>query len=123
MQKQQTYHEQHQSQYQQPAAQHLPILQSPNQKKSVLKSQYAMHQREQLKSNHQDQQKGNKKGVSKTNKETLVTQKKNVIIFGDSIPKGINTRLLKKKLIKSKAACKFFPGVTSKDFVHYIKPI
>ena len=95
-----------------------------------------MHQREQLKSNHQDQQKGNKKEVSETNqenessltvpgersyKETLITQKKNVIIFGDSIPKGINTRLLNKKLIKSKAICKFFPGATSKDFVHYIR--
>ena len=96
-----------------------------------------MHQREQLKSNHQDQQKKNKKEVSKTNqeneslltvpgersyKETLITQKKNVIIFGDSIPKGINTRLLNKKLIKSKAVCKFFSGVTSKDFVRYVKP-
>ena len=90
-QKQQTDHQQHQSQHQQPTAQHLPILQSPNQQNSVLKSQYAMHQREQLKSNHQDQQKGNKKEVSKTNqeneslltvpgdrsyKETLITQKK-----------------------------------------------
>ena len=135
--KQQTYHQQHQSQCQQLAAQYLTILQSPNQQNSALKSQYAMYQREQLKSNHQDQQKGNKQEVSKTNreneslltvpgersyKETLITQKKNVIIFGDSIPKGINTRLLNEKLIKSKAACKFFPGATSKDFVHYIKP-
>ena len=31
-------------------------------------------------------------------------------------------RLLKKKLIKSKVVSKFFPGATSKDFVHYIKP-
>ena len=136
MQKQQTSHQQHQSQYQQPAAQHLPILQSPNQQNSVLKSQYAMHQKEQLKSNHQDQQKGSKKEVFKTNqeneslltvpgersyKETLITQK-NVIIFGDSIPKGINTRLLNIKFKKSKAVCKFFPGATSKDFGHYIKP-
>ena len=29
---------------------------------------------------------------------------------------------LNKKLIKSKAVCKFFLGATSKDFVHYIKP-
>ena len=56
MQKQQTSHQQHQSQCQQPAALHLPILQPTNQQNSVLKSQYAMHQREQLKSNHQDQQ-------------------------------------------------------------------
>ena len=91
MQKQHTYHQQHQSQYQQPVAQHLHILKSSNLQNSVLKSQYAMHQREQLKSNHQDQQKGNKKEVSKTNqetesllavpggrsyKETLITQRK-----------------------------------------------
>ena len=49
-------------------------------------------------------------------------QRKNVIIFGNSIPKGINAQPLNKKLIKSKAVCKFFPGATSKDFVHYIKP-
>ena len=93
--------------------------------------------REQLKSNHQDQQKGDKKEISETNqeneslltvpgkrsyKETLIAQKKNVIIFGDSIPKGINTRLLNKKLIKSKAVCNFFPGAISKDFIDYIKP-
>ena len=58
MKKRQTYH---QSQYQQPAAQHLPILQSPNQQNSVFKSQFPIHQREQLKSNPQTQQKGNKK--------------------------------------------------------------
>ena len=45
-----------------------------------------------------------------------------MVIFGDSIPRGINMRLLKKKLIKSKVVSKFFPGATSKDFVHYIKP-
>ena len=55
-------------------------------------------------------------------KDALITQKKNVVTFGDSIPKGINTWLLNKKLIKSKVVCKFFSGATSKDFVHYIKP-
>ena len=38
MQKQESYHQQHQSQYQQPAAQHLPFLQSPHQQNSLLKS-------------------------------------------------------------------------------------
>ena len=91
MQKQRTSHQQHESQYQQPAPQYLPIVQPTNQENSGLKSQYAMHQREQLKSNHQDQQKGNKREVSETNqeneslltvpgersyKETLITQKK-----------------------------------------------
>ena len=41
MQKQQTNRQQHQSQYQQPAVQHLPILQSPHQQNSLLESQYA----------------------------------------------------------------------------------
>ena len=44
IQKQQTYHQQHQSQHQQPAAQYLPILQSTNQQNCFLKSQYVMHQ-------------------------------------------------------------------------------
>ena len=52
MQKQQTNHQQRQWQYQQPAAQHLPILQSPHQQNSLLKCQYAMRQGEQLKSKH-----------------------------------------------------------------------
>ena len=55
-------------------------------------------------------------------KDTLITQKKNVVIFGDSMSKGINTRLSNKKLIKPKVVCKFFPRATSKDLVHYIKP-
>ena len=128
MQKQQTNNQQHQSQYQQPVAQHLPILQLPHQQNSLLKSQYAMYQREQLKSKHQAQQMEHEKEVSKTvpgercHKDTIITQKKNVVIFGDSIPKGINKRLFNKKLIKTKVVGKFFPGATSKDFVHYIKP-
>ena len=131
MQKQQTSRQQHQSQCQHPAAQNLPIPQPTNQQNSALKSQYAMHQREQLKSNHQDQQKGNKKDVSETNqeneslltvpgersyKQTLNTQKRNVIIFGDSIPKRINTGLLNKKFIKSKAVFKFFFWCNIKRF-------
>ena len=82
--------------------------------------------------------KENKKEVSKTSqekeslllshvkessyKDTLTKQKKNAVIFGHSILKGINTRVLNKKLLKSKVYCKFFPGATSNDFVHYIKP-
>ena len=54
--------------------------------------------------------------------DTLITQKKNVVIFGDSITKGINTLLLNKKLINSKVGCKFFCDATSKGFVHYMKP-
>ena len=49
-------------------------------------------------------------------KDTLITQKKNIVIFGDSIPRGINTRLLNKKLLKSKVVSKFFPGAISEIF-------
>ena len=54
--------------------------------------------------------------------EPLISEKRNVIIFGDSIPKGINTRLLNTNLIKSKAISKCFPGASSNHFIHYIKP-
>ena len=54
--------------------------------------------------------------------EPLTSEKRNVIIFGDSILKGINTRLLNTNLIKSKAISKCFPGTSSINFIHYIKP-
>ena len=105
-----------------------------------------MHQREQLKSKHETQQKENKKEVSKTSQEnksllTVPDERSYKIYHYEekkcsnlwltkgiySIPKGIYRRLLNKKLIKFsmfsvKGVCKFFRGVTTKDFVHYIKP-
>ena len=56
------------------------------------------------------------------NIEHLTSKKRNIIIFGDSIPKGINTRLLNTNLTKSKAISKCFPGASSNDFIRYIKP-
>ena len=53
LQKQQTYHQKHQLQYQDPAAQHVSILKLPHQQNSLFKSQNATHKREQLKSQHQ----------------------------------------------------------------------
>ena len=44
--------------------------------------------------------------------EPLTSEKRNVIIFGDSIPKGINTRLLNTNLIRSKVISKCFPGAS-----------
>ena len=63
---------------------------------------------------------GNKAG----NIRPLTSEKRNVIIFGDSIPKvkGINKRSSNTNLIKSKAISKCFPGASSNDFIHYIKP-
>ena len=50
------------------------------------------------------------------------SEKRNVINFGASIPKVINTSLLNTNLIKSKAISKYFPGASSNDFIHYMKP-
>ena len=50
-------------------------------------------------------------------KEPLTSKKRN----GDSIPKGINTRL-NTNFIRSKAITKFFSGAASNDFIHYINP-
>ena len=56
LQKQQTYHQKHQLQYQDPAAQHVSILQlPPYQQNSLLKSQNDTLKREQLKAKHQSQ--------------------------------------------------------------------
>ena len=56
------------------------------------------------------------------NIEPLTPEKRNVIIFGDSIPKSANTTLLNTNLIRSKAISKCLPIASSNDFIHYIKP-
>ena len=55
-------------------------------------------------------------------KEALTWKKWNIVTSGDSIPKGINIRLFNPNLIRSKANSKCFPGATSNDVIHYIKP-
>ena len=42
--------------------------------------------------------------------------------MGDCIPKGINRKILGQKLFNAKAFYRFFPGATSRDFFHYVKP-
>ena len=44
----------------------------------------------------------------------------NIVIFGDSIPKGMNIRNLNTRLSTANCKCRFFGGATSKD--HYIQP-
>ena len=46
----------------------------------------------------------------------------NIIIFGDSIPKGINIRNLNTWLSTANYKCRCFGGATSKHFHHYIQP-
>ena len=44
------------------------------------------------------------------------------MIFGDSIPKGINIRNLNTRLSTVNCNCRFFDGARSKHFHHYIQP-
>ena len=53
---------------------------------------------------------------------TVSNEKRNIVIFGDSISKGINRKILGQKLFNAKVFYRFFPGATSRDFFHYIKP-
>ena len=46
----------------------------------------------------------------------------NIVIFGDSIPKGINIWNLNTRLSTANCKCHFFGGATSKHFHHYIQP-
>ena len=46
----------------------------------------------------------------------------NIVIFGDSLPKGINIWNLNTRLSTANCKCRFFGGATSKYFHHYIQP-
>ena len=46
----------------------------------------------------------------------------NIFFFGDSIPKGINIKNLKRRLYNDYWSCCFFAVVASKHFHHYIYP-
>ena len=46
----------------------------------------------------------------------------NIVIFGDSIPKGMNIRNLNTRLSTANCKCRFFGGATSKHFHHHTQP-
>ena len=46
-----------------------------------------------------------------------------MVIFNDSIPKVINTKLLNTNLIRLKVISKCFRGATSNEFIHNVKSI
>ena len=46
----------------------------------------------------------------------------NIVIFGNSVPKGIDIRNLNTRLSTANCKCRFFGGATSKHFHHYIQP-
>ena len=47
---------------------------------------------------------------------------KNVIIFSDSIPRGIRIHEFNSLVQKGYAKMKSFPGATSKELLHYMDP-
>ena len=55
------------------------------------------------------------------NSATVSNEKRNIVTFGDSIPKDINRKILGQKLFNATVFYRFFLG-TSRDFFHYIKP-
>ena len=52
----------------------------------------------------------------------IVLADENIAIFVDSIPKGIERKKIGQKLFNAEVSYRFFPGATSQDFIHYIKP-
>ena len=60
---------------------------------------------------------------SDNDNDTLSYIYKNIVIFGDSIPKGINIWNLNTRLSTTNCMCRFFGGATSKHFHHYIQPM
>ena len=54
------------------------------------------------------------------NAGTVSNEKRNIVIFSNSIPKCMNRKILGQKLFNAKFFYRFFPGVTSRDFFHYI---
>ena len=47
---------------------------------------------------------------------------KKVIVFGDSIIRGLRVREFNQQVKNSYAKFKFFPGCHSKEMLHYIEP-
>ena len=87
--------------------------------------QQVQHQQQELQKlqqrkpcNHQTQPLQDKHA----NVGTVSNEKQNIVIFGDSIPTGTNRKILSQKLFNAKGFYRFFPGATSRDFFHYIKP-
>ena len=56
-----------------------------------------------------------------TNYSTPSDISSNIVIFGESIPKGINIRNLNTRLSTANCICRFFDGATSKRVHHYIQ--
>ena len=54
---------------------------------------------------------------------TLYDINNNIVIFGDSISKGINIRNLNTRFSTANCKCRLFGGTTSKHFHHYIQPM
>ena len=58
---------------------------------------------------------------NRSSAETVQSLRK-VIIFGDSIPRGIRIHEFNSLVKKGYAKMKSFPGATSKELLHYVDP-
>ena len=83
------------------------------------------HQQQQKRrQQHQQQQHLQQQPLqySHTNAGIVSNEKRNIVIFCDSIPKGINRKIFGQKSFNAKVIYKFFPAITFRDLFHYIKP-
>ena len=56
------------------------------------------------------------------NLQPLKQSKKQIVIFSDSIPRGIRLREFNYWLYKAYTQLKSFPGGTSKELLYYVEP-
>ena len=110
-------HQQHNQQQDQTQTQQLT-----RSEKLLQQLQPLQHQQQELQKlqernscNHQSQPLQD----SHTNASTVSNEQRNLVIFGDSILKGRNRKILGQKLFNAKVFHRFLPGTTSRDFSHF----
>ena len=60
--------------------------------------------------------------LDQVSNENVYNCSKNIVFFGDSIPKSINIENCNSQLYNANCRCRFFGGTTLKHFHHYLRP-
>ena len=68
------------------------------------------------------QRKTPNKKQNEASRKPQIRNKEKIIVFGDSIPKGIKLDEFNQNLRNSVAKFQFFPGATSRKLLHYVDP-
>ena len=68
------------------------------------------------------QQKTPNKKQNEASRKPQIRNKEKIIVFGDSIPKGIKLDEFNQNLRNIVAKFQFFPGATSRKLLHYVDP-